>query len=296
MKTRYSAVLLVLLSIAGFSIAHAGPAEEWLKKTQQSEGDEPHTISEIEEFLKIADPIVKEGSDNPVFWYVLGIYSKRQFGDYYKKAKHLGTYSPANPESQALVKKYSFYYRNAIDADDNPDAPVHLGADELISITNTTLMDSDVVERSYKKQLELAQAGKADVENENYEYTTYEFLLESYSDQKNPEKYIETINEMIERFPNTSRMEELLEYKRQAEVAIEKRDREAAGITDQQDVYAVPEPKAVVKEIAVVKKVPQVEQSTTPTVEKNGLNLWLLIGGGIVLLGVIVLLMRRKKN
>ncbi|MDQ7059198.1 MAG: hypothetical protein Q9N62_12615 [Ghiorsea sp.] len=183
-----NSIVVVLFFILGFSAAYANPAGNWLKSTEQLEGDRPHTINEIKSFLQSAEPIIEAGSDNPIFWYVLGIYGKRVFGDYYRQAKRLGNYSPNNPEAQALVKQYSFYYRKSLDANDKPNAPVHLGVDELMSIASNILISPDIKERAYKKAIRLMQAN-GDAVPDGCEYTTYQFLLESYSAQKNPEKY-----------------------------------------------------------------------------------------------------------
>lgn len=93
------------------------------------------------------------------------------------------------------------------------------------ALADDVLAAPDVKERAYRKAIALAQAGKANIPNEAYEYTTYQFLLESYSNQKNPDKYLATLNEMIDRFGSN---EELESYKTKVEIVIEKRERKAA--------------------------------------------------------------------
>jgi hypothetical protein len=242
MKVLSSIILLTLLMVNG-SIANAGSAEEWMAKVRASATDDLFTKKELEVHLLAAEPAIKEGSDNPLFWYIVGTFNRELFGYYYDRVNPLGKYSPTSPESQALIQKYQSYYRKTLNADDNPDAPTHLGVSSLSSMASDMLAAPDIKERAYRKMIALIQAS-GDAVADGYEYTTYQFLLESYSAQKNPDKYLATLNEMIDRFGSS---EELAGYKRHVEEVIAKRDQEAAmaDTYSQADAYAQPKAAAV---------------------------------------------------
>ena len=222
-----SALCIVFFLSVGLPMAHAEPFMDWYKKIGAVEAAKGFPIpkEDIKVLLKDAEPLIKRGSDDPRFYLQMGAFVKQLRRYYYEESKSLGTYDLNSPESQALIKEYQSYYRKALDADDKPDAPAHFEAYTLSAIADDVLAAPDVKERAYRKAIALAQAGKANIPNETYEYTTYQFLLESYSNQKNPDKYLETLNEMIDRFGSS---EELEGYKTKVEVVIEKRDRKAA--------------------------------------------------------------------
>jgi len=48
-------LLLLLLLFVNCSVVNAGPAEEWMKTTWQSEGDGLYTEDEVKAFLEEAD-------------------------------------------------------------------------------------------------------------------------------------------------------------------------------------------------------------------------------------------------
>jgi len=223
--------------------------------------------------------------------YIRGWLTRKKLYFYIYDSQQAGIVDlSTDNKAEGLQEKYQSYYRKALDLDDAPDAPAHLDHYMLTAMGTDVLAAPDIKEKAMKKKIELTQKGNA--LHPNQEWGSYEFLLGTYAEQRDYDNYLKTVNEMMARFPNSSRMNELVEYKRQAEAAIEKRDREAASVTDQHDVYAAPDPKVIVNGLSVVKKV---EQPKAPAAEKSGLNLWLLFGGGIVLLGLIVFLMRRKK-
>ena len=99
----------------------------------------------------------------------------------------------------------------------------------IVTITSSLKLEvddvfapSDLSERILKKSLKLIQQGNESYEGQ--EWTTYEFLLGTHAGAKDYDNYLKTVNEMMARFPNTSRMAELENYKQQAEDLIEKRD------------------------------------------------------------------------
>jgi len=211
-------------------------------------------------------------SDDLILFWILGNLGQMLQGQYQHDLKELGkTYRVEDSQNQILIKEYQSYYRKALDLDDNPDAPDHLDHYMLTAIGTDVLAPPDIKEKAMKKKVMLTQQGN--VIHPNQEWQSYEFLLGNYAEQKDYDNYLKTVNEMIERFPGSPRMEELLEYKRQAEAAIGKRDREAAIA----DAYAQAEPYAEVSKAAlaaepytalekVVKEVPKVEPSM-PVVE-----------------------------
>ncbi|PJA36052.1 MAG: hypothetical protein CO186_02615 [Zetaproteobacteria bacterium CG_4_9_14_3_um_filter_49_83] len=219
-----------------------------------------------------SDSFMVSHSADPVLWYIRGWLGRRTQSFYYDDLQKEGkAYNRYAPENQALIKEYQSYYRKALDLDDNPDAPDHLDHYMLTAIGTDVLASPDLKEKAMKKKVMLTQQGN--VIHPNQEWQSYEFLLGNYAEQKDYDNYLKTVNEMIERFPGSPRMEELLEYKRQAEAAIGKRDREAAIA----DAYAQAEPYAEVSKAAlaaepytalekVVKEVPKVEPSM-PVVE-----------------------------
>ena len=91
---------------------------------------------------------------------------------------------------------------------------------EALTVIGTDPFVSPIVKnRVLKKKLEIIQQGN--VLHENQEWDTYEFLLGNYAMQKDYDNYLKTVNKMIERFASSSRKNELIEYKRQAEAASE---------------------------------------------------------------------------
>jgi len=176
---------------------------------------------------KEAQGFVTSHGNSPILYWMLGAIGQYRYVFYVINVKSKqGYYHPYTPSAKALRNKgYQSYYRKALDLDEAVDAPEHLTVEMLGTMADDVLAAPDIKERGYKKSIALAQAGKADVESGRFEYETYQFLLESYSAQKNPDKYLETLNEMIERFGSN---EELEGYKRHVETVIEQRDRKAA--------------------------------------------------------------------
>jgi len=172
--------------------------------------------------------------NDPILWWIIGRYGQLKHSLYHIDLKAAGKpYLLSSPENQALIKKYQSYYRKALDLNEKNDAPVHLTAEMLTTMGTDVLAAPDIQQRALERNMQLAREGNVQTENENYEWELSQFVLANYAEQKDYENYLKTVNEMIERFPNSSRMHELLEYKRQAESAIEKRDREAADIEGQ---------------------------------------------------------------
>lgn len=195
--------------------------------------------------LNDLEPYIDAYSSDPIIWYIRGEITNRFI--YFRIAdvrNSGGVPSPNDSVYQSLVKEYQSYYRKALELDDNPDAPEHLTAEMLTTMADDVLAASDIKERAYKKAIALAQSGKANVPE-----TTYQFLLESYSAQKSSEKYLATLNEMIDRFGSN---EELEGYKRHVEEVIEKQKQTATqDAYAQTDIYTQPklrqfvEPKKV---------------------------------------------------
>jgi len=176
--------------------------------------------------IQESNGFVSKSISDSALWYIRGWLGGFKQGFYYDDLQKEGRpYNRYAPENQALVQEYQSYYRKALDLDESVDAATHLTADMLSTMADDVLVAPDVKERAYRKAIALAQAGKANIPNETYEYTTYQFLLESYSNQKNPDKYLATLNEMIDRFGSN---EELESYKIKVEIVIEKRYRKAA--------------------------------------------------------------------
>jgi len=184
--------------------------------------------------IKEADGFISGQAQDPVLWYIYGWLGRFEQGFYYDDLQAAGKfYNRYSPENQALIKKYQSYYRKALDLNEKNDAPAHLTAEMLTTMGTDVLAAPDIKQRALERNMQLAREGNVQTENENYEWELSQFVLANYAEQKDYENYLKTVNEMIERFPNSSRMHELLEYKRQAESAIEKRDREAADIEGQ---------------------------------------------------------------
>ncbi|PIY55243.1 MAG: hypothetical protein COZ00_10050, partial [Zetaproteobacteria bacterium CG_4_10_14_0_8_um_filter_49_80] len=152
-------------------------------------------------------------SDDLILFWILGNLGQMLQGQYQHDLKELGkTYRVEDSQNQILIKEYQSYYRKALDLDDNPDAPDHLDHYMLTAIGTDVLAPPDIKEKAMKKKVMLTQQGN--VIHPNQEWQSYEFLLGNYAEQKDYDNYLKTVNEMIERFPGSPRMEELLEYKR----------------------------------------------------------------------------------
>ena len=189
-------------------------------------------------------------SNDPVLFFIRG-YSESYIQYFYLiDLKASGKkYRVDAPENQKLIKNYLAYYRKALELDAAPDAPDHLTRDMLIEMADDVLASPDVKIRALRREQQLLQGGGGSP-HENYEWGTYEMLLGAYAEQRDYDNYLKTVNEMMERFPNHPRMNELVEYKRQAEVAIEQRDREASmAETKQANVESKPEPAKESKEV-----------------------------------------------
>ncbi|PIY55174.1 MAG: hypothetical protein COZ00_10875 [Zetaproteobacteria bacterium CG_4_10_14_0_8_um_filter_49_80] len=104
---------------------------------------------------------------------------------------------------------------------------------------------------------------------------------------------------MIERFPGSPRMEELLEYKRQAEAAIGKRDRETV-LQDGEGVdtsASKPDEQRASQTEMLKGKAEEPPEQGEPQAERSVL-LWALLGGGIavVAVGAAFAARRRKRD
>ena len=239
--------------------------------------------------IKESDVYMDDYADDPVLHYIQGNLRRRThtfFRIDMRKEKNVERLFGS--EDQALIKEYQSYYRKALDLDEVSDAPIHLTSQMLGMMADDVLATPDIKERAYKKELELVKSGEFVSENENYEWSTYEFLLGSYVEQKDYDNYLKTVNEMIERFGST---EELESYKLQAIAAIEKRDREAAGVAPTVEAVNAKAAAEANQQPEVVVQPPAAEKAS-----ESDNNLWLLLGGGVVLvLGAIVFVLRRRK-
>ena len=224
-------ILVMVYACFSCSVAYAGEAEEWMKTTEQSEGDAPYSEAQIRAFLKKAEPIIKKGSDNLYFYMALGGFVRMLHGYYYDKV--FPNYHPNSPESIALIKEYQSYYQKAMDLDDNPDAPEHLTVMMLNGIANDSVGDPAIKVRALEKAAALARAGKNIGGSEMFEWNTYEARVGIYVDAKDYANALKIVNEMLERFPNT-RTDELLNWKQEMEAKVEKQKQQAAA----QDTYA----------------------------------------------------------
>ena len=296
-------ILGFVLGLLVLPTAHADPFMDWYKSTSKVEKRYgfPLPKEKINELLKDAEPLIKQGTDEPRFYLQLAAYVSTLWGYYYDETYPLGKYNYDSPESQALIKQYSTYYRKALELDDNPDAPWHFDIDGLVNISQSPLLETDVKEKALQKEMALSRAGGFASENPNYMWETYEVMLDNYIQQKDYDNYLKTVNEMIERFPDSSQMDSLLEAKQQALEAIKQRGNEAAVQQDnyaQADTYTAPKAAPVqqpVKAVEPKKSEKPKASKETPELENNPM-LWWLLGGGIGLLGVIVLLIRRKQS
>jgi len=167
---------------------------------------------------------IADHNNDPQLWYLKGWITRETdyIYTYDLQQKGVSDFSK-DAKAQAMLEEFRSYFRKALDLDEAPDAPAHLTREMLATMADNVLSPPDIKQRALKKELEIANAGTQPVDNPNYEWETFEFLLGSYAEQKDYDKYLETVNEMMERFPDSSRMSELVEYKRQAEAAIEKR-------------------------------------------------------------------------
>ena len=293
-------ILVMVYACFSCSVAYAGEAEEWMKTTEQSEGDGLFTETQIRAFLKKAEPIIQKGSDNPYFYMTLGDFVKALRSYYHRSLLKAGKIYRLNaPENQALIKEYQSYYQKAMDLDDNPDAPEHLTVMMLNGIGSDSVGDPAIKVRALEKAAALARAGKNIGGSEMFEWNTYEARVGIYVDAKDYANALKIVNEMLERFPNT-RTDELLNWKQEMEAKVEKQKQQAAAqdAYAQADTYTTPKAAPVQQPVKAVEpkksKKPKASKET-PASESYSM-LWWLLGGGIALLGVIVLLMRRKKS
>lgn len=304
---------LIVLMFLVFSVAHAETETVWIERIMGQNDSIALTNKINEQHIKEVDAYILQGSINPIIWYLRGGFGRGRLGFYYRKLKEEGRrYDLSLPEVQTIVKEYQSYYRKALDLDDSSDAPDHLTATMLSTMGDDVLAAPDIKERAYRKAIALAQAGKANVANENYEYTTWQCLLESYSAQKNPDKYLATLNEMIARFGSS---EELERYKRHVEEVITERDRMAAladTYAQTTEPYAevaktepVAEPYAAPKaveekpkaEAAKSEESKQPESMQEPGVpEKDNSLILFLAGGAVILVGLVGWLATRRKR
>jgi len=237
-------------------------------------------------------------SDDLILFWILGNLGQMLQGQYQHDLKELGkTYRVEDSQNQILIKEYQSYYRKALDLDDNPDAPDHLDHYMLTAIGTDVLAPPDIKEKAMKKKVMLTQQGN--VIHPNQEWQSYEFLLGNYAEQKDYDNYLKTVNEMIERFPGSPRMEELLEYKRQAEAAIGKRDRETV-LQDGEGVdtsASKPDEQRASQTEMLKGKAEEPPEQGEPQAERSVL-LWALLGGGIavVAVGAAFAARRRKRD
>jgi len=295
-------LLTFLTQADATSLSEITNEKQWIEGILNWDDNVPISESINEKHLHEADVFIQQGSLNPIVYYLRGRFGFGKRGFYHRNLLKEGKpYRLDAPENQALIKEYQSYYRKALDLDDSPDAPAHLDPKMLQSMATDVLAPPDIAKRALRKALDISIVdGRSPFGGEvgNYELELYEFFLGTYADEGDNKLYLATINEVLERYPNY-RTEELLEYKRNVEAMIAKQQQAAA----QQDNYAqadtYTQPKAVVVQQpvkAVEPKQAEVPKASkeTPASEHNTMLWWLL--GGVGLLGVIMLLMRRKKS
>lgn len=257
---------------------------------------------EVRSRLKVraeeADSFIVNNSNDPILWWIkgeLGLLKQVFYHiDLKKRAKEdsLGVL-----ENQALIKEYQSYYRKALDVDDAPGAPAHLEGKSLVKMVQDVLSTPDIKKRAARKALDIGGEPPYGGEPEAYEWYMYELLLSAYAETGDNGPYLDTVNEMIERYPNSLRMDELVEYKRDAESEIEKQSREVELV----DIYT--QPKSYAKPDVVVVDAPKaapvaksVSQPDLPAEKSDSSLMYLLAGGGVVLLLLLGwYAMRRKK-
>jgi len=259
-------------------------------------------------------------SSDPVLWWIIGNLGKQKLVFYYLDLQALGKpYELNAPETQALIKEYQSHYRKALELDDNPDTPACLDAKYLVKMVQDVLSPPDIKKHAARKVLDMSIAGGSPPyggEVASYEWYMYEFLISAYAEAGDIQLYIDTVNEMMERYPDTTRMDELLAYKEDAEAELEKQAHEAAGA----DSYVQAEPyTAAVEEVAQVepyvepevvnvenskmevpKPIPAAISEVNAQKKVDGVSspLWsLLATGGVIVLFIIAWygLRRRKK-
>jgi LPXTG-motif cell wall-anchored protein len=250
--------------------------------------------------IKECVPYMVSHANDPVLFYIRGWLGWMEYIFFYDDMEKRGTTERLfGAENQNMIKGYQVFYYKAVDLDDKVDAPDHLDH-YMLSTIDGVLAPTDLSERVLKKILKLSQ--QRDVSVDGQEWTTFEFLLALYAEAKDYDNYLKTVDEMIARFPNSPRMNELLEYKRHVQEVIAKRDGKAAQIDTyaQADAYAQPKAAAVqtpAKAIATQKPVaPKVSHETanTSTSDENTLLWWLLGGGALLALGGLYISRRKK--
>jgi LPXTG-motif cell wall-anchored protein len=177
----------------------------------------------------------------------------------------------------------------------------------LSRIGDDVVGDPAIKVRALEKAAALARAGKNDGGSEMFEWNTYEARIGIYVDAKDYENALKIVNEMIAQFPNTWRMDELLNWKQDMEAKVEKQKQQGTAPDATQDVYAqadtyvqpkaaaVQKPaKAIVTQKPVAPKASH-ETANTPTSDENTLLWWLLGGGALLALGGLYI-SRRKKD
>jgi len=229
MKKINSVILLICFMFAA-QVVNAVSAGDWINRMKWiDEGEKVITKEETVAYLDEASIHIQKGINNPVFYYFRGRLTSILQGHYIRSLLKAGKkYRLDAPENQALIKEYQSYYRKALELDDNPNAPDHLTVDMLANISDDVLADPDIKARALQKEMALSESGDYVSENPNYMWETYEVMLDNYIQQKDYDNYLKTVNEMIERFPDSSQMDSLLEAKQQALEAIKQRGNETA--------------------------------------------------------------------
>lgn len=263
--------------------------------------------------------IIFYGSD-PVLWWIMGNLVQMKRGFYQLSLQALGKpYVLDASGNQALIKEYQSHYRKALELDDNPDALARLDGKHLVKMVQDVLSPPDIKKRAARKALDMSIAGGSPPyggEVASYEWYMYEFLISAYAEAGDIQIYIDTVNEMMERYPNTTRIDELLAYKQDAEAELEKQAREevrvdsyaqvepyieAVEAAEQIEPYVAPE---VVKIEKSKKEAPKSVQAAVPVVnaqkriEEVSSPLWPLLATGAVIVLFIIAwygLRRRKR-
>jgi LPXTG-motif cell wall-anchored protein len=246
------------------------------------------------------------GNDPKLFWIMGELGKLKQVFHLIDTEKAGKYYDPNSPSAQVLIQEYESYYLKALELDDNPDAPDHLTGLMLSDIGTDVLGDPAIKARALEKAAALARAGNDATGNEMFEWNTYEARAGIYVDAKDYENALKIVNEMIARFPNTWRMDELLNWKQDMEAKVKQQKQQSTAPDATQDVYAqadtyvqpkaaaVQKPaKAIVTQKPVAPKVSH-ETANTSTSDENMLLWWLLGGGTLLALGGLYISRRKK--
>ena len=304
------AIITLVLSVQT-AVAFSGSYQEWTKivfneidtnSNAFAYADYSKTVRKlVNKRLYEASSFLEQYSRDPSLWYLKGWLTRKQLYIYIVDARKAGIFDLSRDKAaQVLQDEYQSYYQKAMDLDENPDAPEHLTAMMVSNIGTDTVGDPAIKARALEKLAALARAGEDGSDNPTMvEWNTYEARVGIYVDAKDYANALKIVNEMLERFPNT-RTDELLNWKQNMESKVKQQKQQAAAqdAYAQADTYTAPKAAPVQQPVkAVEPKQAEAPKATkeTPELENNPM-LWWLLGGGIGLLGVIGLLMGRKKG